>query len=204
MPVTHDPTPAGALPATTAGRHASDVPDLRTDRLLLRRWRESDLEPFAALNADPEVMEHFPAPLTREQSDAMVERIERSFEERGFGLWATEVVGTGELIGFVGLAAPSFHSDWMVGRPEPVVEVGWRLRRTAWGQGFATEAARAAVGFGFEVLGLQEIVSFTVVENVRSQAVMRRLGMRFLARYDHPISGGPSLPSVAFHLPGAI
>ena len=172
---------------------------LRTQRLLLRRWRQEDREPFAEMNADPEVMAHFPALLSRAESDALVDRIEADFEKRGFGLWAAEVVEFGELIGFIGLSVPGFRSAWMVGHPEPVVEVGWRLRRSAWGQGYATEGARASLAFGFEELGLAEIVSFTVVENLRSQAVMRRLGMSELAHYDHP-APGRSLPSVVYRL----
>ncbi len=150
------------------------------------------------MNADPRVMEHFPAPLTREMSDALVDRIEAEMQQRGFGLWAVEVASTGELIGFTGLSRPAFHVDWMAARPQPVVEVGWRLKRSAWGHGYATEGARAAIDFGFDEVGLPEIVSFTVVGNRRSQAVMRRIGMSFLTSYDHPVPGADPLPSVAF------
>ena len=149
------------------------VPEISTDRLLLRGWRESDLEPFAALNADPEVMEHFPSTLSRDASDRLVQTIEHGWDQDGFGLWAIEVVADGRLIGFTGLSRPSFDAHFM-----PAVEVGWRLARDAWGHGYATEAAQAAVAFGFERLGLAEIVSFTVSANVRSRAVMERLGMR--------------------------
>jgi RimJ/RimL family protein N-acetyltransferase len=150
---------------------------LRTARLVMRRWREEDREPFAALNADPAVMEHFPGLLTRGESDALVDRIEAAFETDGFGLWALEVGG--EFIGFTGLARPGF-------RPE--VEVGWRLARHAWGHGYASEAARAAVTFGFDEVGLTEIVSFTVPANVRSRAVMERIGMTRdpADDFDHP------------------
>jgi RimJ/RimL family protein N-acetyltransferase len=120
-------------------------PELRTERLLLRRWRETDREPFAALNADPEVMEHFPGPMAREESDTFVDRIETHFAEHGFGLWAVEVVSTGSFAGFVGLAVPRFQAHFT-----PAVEVGWRLARQRWGNGYATEAARAALAFGFE------------------------------------------------------
>lgn len=143
---------------------------IETGRLLLRRWRDSDREPFAALNADPLVMEHFPATLSREESDALVDRIEAGFEQNGFGLWAVEA--SGSFIGFTGLSVPTFTA-----RFTPCVEVGWRLARTAWGHGYATEAARAVLDHGFGGLGLAEIVSFTVVDNVRSRAVMRRIGM---------------------------
>lgn len=147
-------------------------PELSTDRLTLRRWRDDDLEPFAALNADPRVMEFFPAPLSREQSDALVERIEAGFDRDGYGLWALEVRASGELIGFTGLAVPGFEAPFT-----PAVEVGWRLARPAWGHGYATEAGRAALSFGFERIGLDEIVSLTSRDNGRSRAVMERLGM---------------------------
>lgn len=138
----------------------------------MRRWRDSDLEPFAALNADPEVMEHFPALMTREQSDTLVTRIEQGFDELGYGLWAIEVRESGEFIGFTGLALQTFEAHFT-----PAVEVGWRLTRTAWGHGYATEAARQALAYGFAEANLQEIVSMTATTNVRSQAVMSRLGM---------------------------
>jgi ribosomal-protein-alanine N-acetyltransferase len=175
-------------------------PELRTERLRMRRWTDADREPFAAMNADPRVMEHFPATLNREESDALVDRIERGFAEHGFGLWALEACGTGRFLGFTGLAVPRFTVAWMAEREQPVVEVGWRLVPEAWGLGLATEAAQAALRFGFEEVGRREVVSFTVVHNLRSQAVMRRLGMRRLTTYDHPVDGIEALPSVAFLL----
>jgi len=178
------------------------TPELRTPRLLMRGWTAADREPFGSLNADPVVMEHFPAPLSRSESDALVARIEAGFVARGFGLWALELMDTGELVGFTGLTVPRFHVAWMDDRHQPVVEVGWRLARGAWGLGLATEAARAAVDFGFDEVGLPEIVSFTTVDNHRSQAVMRRLGMVRLTTYDHPVEGRDPLPSVAYLLPG--
>ncbi len=162
-----------------------DGPQLRTERLLLRRWRETDRDAFAALNADPEVMEYFPAPLTREESDALVDRIEAGFAQRGYGLWlwAVEVVATGEFIGFTGLAVPAFEAHFT-----PAVEVGWRLARPAWGHGYATEAARAAIAYGLDTVGLGGIVSFPAATNLRSRAVMRRLGMTHdpADDFDHP------------------
>ncbi|GAA4596842.1 GNAT family N-acetyltransferase [Planotetraspora phitsanulokensis] len=154
---------------------------LETERLTLRRWREGDLEPFAALNADPVVMEHFPSALSREQSDAMVRRIEAGFEDRGFGLWAVEADGT--FLGFTGLSVPRFTAAFT-----PCVEIGWRLARHAWGYGYATEAAMAVLEDAFGRLGLAEVVSFTAVGNVRSQAVMRRIGMSHdpAGDFDHP------------------
>lgn len=161
------------------------MPDttLDTERLVLRRWRDEDRTPFAAMNADPEVMEHFPAVLTRAESDAMVDRIEAGFLAHGFGLWAVEIRATGAFAGFVGLLVPAWDLPFL-----PAVEVGWRLARTAWGQGFAVEAARAALRYGFEVAGLEEVVSMTTTTNLRSQQVMRRLGMTRdpADDFDHP------------------
>jgi ribosomal-protein-alanine N-acetyltransferase len=154
---------------------------LATPRLRLRPWRESDLEPFAALNADPRVMEHFPSPLARGESDAVAGRIMEAMQSQGWGLWALEVVGGEPFIGFTGLAVPGFEAHFT-----PCTEVGWRLARSAWGHGYATEAARAALAFGFGELGLAEIVSFTTAANTRSAAVMERLGMERDGEFDHP------------------
>jgi RimJ/RimL family protein N-acetyltransferase len=158
-------------------------PELQTARLRLRRWMEADREPFAALNADPMVMEYSPDLLTRQQSDSLIEAIESGFEQRGFGLWAVEVRATGTFIGFTGLNEPSLEAHFT-----PTVEVGWRLARTAWGEGYATEAARASLAFGFEEIGLDQIVSFTSAENMRSRAVMERIGMTRNPDddFDHP------------------
>lgn len=161
----------------------ADGDEIRTERLLMRRWRDSDSEPFAALNADPEVMELFPRTLTRQESEASIQWIEAGFEAHGWGLWALEPLDAGGFIGFTGLSVPSFQARFM-----PAVEIGWRLARGAWGQGYATEAALAALRFGFEQAKLAEIVSFTTPENVRSQAVMRRIGMTRDAHddFEHP------------------
>jgi RimJ/RimL family protein N-acetyltransferase len=168
---------------SAASHDQGDPTRLPTDRLLLRRWRPEDRAPFAALNADPEVMEHFPARLTRAESDALVDRIEAGFAGHGFGLWAVEVQATGEFIGFTGLSVPSFDAPFT-----PAVEVGWRLARPAWGHGYASEAARRALAAAFSTYGLAEVVSFTSVDNVRSQAVMRRIGMTHNPAddFDHP------------------
>jgi RimJ/RimL family protein N-acetyltransferase len=148
------------------------VAELATERLLLRQWRDEDLEPYAQLNGDPETMRYFPAPLSREASDAAAEQARRQIEEEGWGLWAVEVVGGASFIGFVGLARPGFEAHFT-----PAVEVGWRLAREHWGNGYATEAGRAALGYGFDELGLDEIVSFTSRLNEPSWRVMERLGM---------------------------
>jgi RimJ/RimL family protein N-acetyltransferase len=154
---------------------------LATPRLRLRPWRESDLEPFAVMNADPRVMEHLSGVKSREESDAQAARIIAKFASRGWGLWAVEVAGGAPFIGFTGLAVPDFEAHFT-----PCTEIGWRLAHDAWGRGYATEAARAVLACGFAALGLEEIVSFTAVTNKRSAAVMERLGMRCAGEFDHP------------------
>jgi ribosomal-protein-alanine N-acetyltransferase len=158
--------------------------ELETARLQLRRWRASDIEPFAAINADPRVMKHFPAPLSRAESEFMLEQIEDGFARDGFGLWALEEIENGTLLGLTGLSPVHFAAHFT-----PAVEVGWRLAVAAWGQGYATEAAHAALEFGFAQAGLDEIVSFTTTGNKRSIAVMRRIGMHSDASddFDHPM-----------------
>jgi len=156
---------------------------LTTGRLVLRQWRASDRGPFADMNASPVVMEHFPALMSRAASDAFVDRMSAHIDSDGWGLWALEVAETGEFIGFTGLSVPSFEAHFM-----PAVEVGWRLAPRAWGKGYATEAARRALAYGFETLGLREVVSFTATTNTRSQSVMRRIGMTHdpVDDFDHP------------------
>jgi RimJ/RimL family protein N-acetyltransferase len=170
---------------------------LRTARLLMRRWRDDDREPFAAMNADPEVMRYFPEALDRAASDAFLDRIEARFDELGYGLWALEVAASGEFIGFTGLNPMPAGVPGAGG-----VEVGWRLARAAWHQGFATEAALAAVDVGFSGAGLTEIWSMTSVLNAPSVAVMRRLRMTEQSRFDHPAvpPGHPVRPHVAYLL----
>lgn len=157
------------------------ISDLDTPRLRLRRWRPEDLEPFAALNADPEVMEHFPSTLSREETTQAMGSVEKHFETHAYGLWAVEFRGRAPFIGFIGLAVPDFETSFT-----PCVEVGWRLAHPWWGKGLATEGARAAMAHGFERLGLNEIVSFTVPGNVRSRRVMQKLGMRYSEDFEHP------------------
>ena len=171
---------------------------ITTDRLVLRRWLKQDRAPFAAMNADPTVMEHFPALLTRDESDAFVDRIEAGFDEHGFGLWALEVQPTGAFIGFTGLSVPSFDAAFL-----PAVEVGWRPQRSAWGRGYATEAARAALDVAFDEFRMPEVVSFTSTLNDRSQAVMRRLGMThdLADDFDHPrVRPGPLRRHVLYRM----
>jgi RimJ/RimL family protein N-acetyltransferase len=156
---------------------------IETARLILRRWQSSDVEPFAALNADPRVMEFFPATLSRAETEAMVATIEEKFSQHGFGLWAVERKGTQDFIGFIGLSVPRPAFPF-----SPCVEIGWRLAFHHWGKGYAQEGARAALTFGFERIRLKEIVSFTTAANLRSRRVMEGIGMTHDAQddFDHP------------------
>jgi RimJ/RimL family protein N-acetyltransferase len=171
--------------------------EMVTQRMWLRRWRAEDLEPFAALNADPEVMEHFPSTFSREQTAESVAWIAKHNERHGYGVWAVELPGRARFIGYIGLAVPSFEAAFT-----PCVEIGWRLARPWWGQGLATEGARAALAHGFERLGLSEIVSFTVPGNVRSRRVMEKLGMHYSADFEHPriAAGHPLRRHVLYRL----
>lgn len=155
--------------------------EFETSRLRLRQWREVDRYVFAALNADPRVMEFFPAPLSRAASDALMDRCQSLIAQRGYGLWAVELIETRELIGFVGLHVPAPDLPF-----SPCVEIGWRIAFQYWNKGFATEAADSVLRVGFECLGLHEIVSFTTVNNRRSRAVMERLGMQLTDTFNHP------------------
>ncbi|MEQ8789217.1 MAG: GNAT family N-acetyltransferase [Pirellulaceae bacterium] len=158
--------------------------EIHSERLLLRRWRDEDRAPFARLNADARVVEFLPGPMSRQESDALVDRIEAHFDKHGFGLWAVEAPGEAPLIGFIGLAVTRFEAHFT-----PAVEIGWRLDADHWGRGYATEGARAALQFGFETLTLDEIVSFTVPHNARSRRVMEKIGMshRESDDFDHPL-----------------
>ena len=157
---------------------------IETARLILRNWREVDLEPWAVLNADPEVMRHFPGVHTRIESDAMAAKNQDHIDQHGFGLWAVERKDDGVFLGFTGLMGLRESNPLA-----PGVEAGWRLARHAWGAGYATEAARAAMDDGFGRLGLRQIVAFTATTNLPSQAVMTRLGMirREDLDFDHPM-----------------
>jgi ribosomal-protein-alanine N-acetyltransferase len=159
---------------------------LRTERLVLRPWRDDDLSEFADLNADHEVMRFFPAPLSREESDAFVGRIRTRMAEEGWGLWAVDAMAAHDpgFIGFIGMSRPRFDAPFM-----PAVEIGWRLRSAAWGHGYATEGARRVVDFAFHDVGLDEVVAMIAVRNERSQAVARRLGMTCDPSddFDHPL-----------------
>lgn len=163
----------------------------------MRRWRDSDREPFAAMNADPEVMRYFPATMDPSETEAFIERIEERFETQGYGLWAMELAASGEFLGFTGLNP---MPDGVPGAGG--VEIGWRLQRAAWGHGYATEAAGAAMDVGFDGVGLHELWSMTAVLNTPSQAVMRRIGMSLYAHFDHPkvADDSPLRPHVVYRL----
>jgi len=172
---------------------------LETRRLLLRRWRDSDRVPFAALNADPRVMQFFPAVLSRTDSDRLVDRIEAHFEKHGFGLFAVELGQEGAFIGFIGLSVPDFEAPFT-----PCVEVGWRIAAAYWNQGLATEGAKAVLAYGFDSLQLSEIVSFTTVANAPSRRVMEKIGMTRAPQddFDHPKlpEGHPLRPHVLYRI----
>lgn len=172
---------------------------LETTRIRLRQWRDEDLEPFASLNADPKVMEFFPAPLTRTESDAMALRVRGLIEERGWGFWALEIKDVVPFAGFVGMHVSTATLPF-----SPCVEIGWRLASGLWGRGYATEAAQTALAFGFRTLGLAEIVAFTAVGNRPSRRVMERLGMTHDqdGGFEHPgvPEGHPLRPHVLYRL----
>jgi len=178
------------------------IPVIETERLRLRPFRSPDGTAFAAMNADPAVMAYFPSTMTRPESDALLARIELAWERDGHGLWAVASRDDDTWLGMTGLAAPNFDAAFT-----PCVEVGWRYPESSWGQGYATEAGRAALDYGFDVLGLDEIVSFTTVANTRSRAVMERLGMTRdpADDFDHPRlpEGHPIRPHVLYRLPRA-
>ncbi len=160
------------------------APILTTQRLILRNWQLEDRAPFAALNADPQVMEFFPALLSRSDSDAMADRIVGHFERQGYGLWAVEVPGVTKFAGFVGLNVPAFTAPFM-----PCVEIGWRLSPDTWGHGYAREGAAAVLKWAFATQPLAEVVSFTVPANLRSRRVMEVIGMKRdeTGDFDHPL-----------------
>lgn len=177
----------------------SPTPRIATDRLLLREWRERDLEPFAEMNADPHVMAHFPRTLQRAESDALVERTQASWAMNGYGLWAVARRADDAFLGFTGLARHTFEAPFT-----PAVEIGWRFARSAWGRGYATEAAAAGLRYGFEVRELDEILSWTAAANEPSRRLMERIG---LARdldgdFEHPNVpvGHPARPHVLYRL----
>ena len=146
---------------------------LSTPRVALRQWSGADRELFAEMNGDPEVMAHYPRTLTRAESDHLLDRLTAAIDQHGFGLWAAERRSDGQLLGFVGLQHVPFEAHYT-----PAIELGWRLRRAAWGRGYATEAARACAGFAFGELGVRELFAMARPDNEPSRRVMDRLGMQ--------------------------
>ena len=169
------------LPSIPISTTTKQLIELETERLKLRAWQESDLQPFAELNADKDVMLYFPSVLTREQSDNLADKFQHLILDHGWGFWAVELKATGQFIGFTGLNTQPEQFIF-----SPCVEIGWRFAKQYWHQGYATEAAQACLKFAFETLQLKEVVSFTAVHNTASEHVMQRLGMQAMFEFNHP------------------
>lgn len=169
------------LPSIPISTTTKQLIELETERLKLRAWQESDLQPFAELNADKDVMLYFPSVLTREQSDNLADKFQHLILDHGWGFWAVELKATGQFIGFTGL---NIQPEQFIF--SPCVEIGWRFAKQYWHQGYATEAAKACLKFAFETLQLKEVVSFTAVHNTASEHVMQRLGMQAMFEFNHP------------------
>ena len=169
------------LPSIPISTFTKQLIELETERLKLRAWQESDLQPFAELNADKDVMLYFPSVLTREQSDNLADKFQHLILDHGWGFWAVELKATGQFIGFTGL---NIQPEQFIF--SPCVEIGWRFAKQYWHQGYATEAAKACLKFAFETLQLKEVVSFTAVHNTASEHVMQRLGMQAMFEFNHP------------------
>lgn len=179
MPDTQQPR---SIPSLVLRTFASPV-EIRTPRLLLRQWKDSDLDAWCAMNADAEVRKFFPSVHTRADAEGEAGRIRAGIAQRGWGMWALEVPGVEAFVGFVGLNAPGFPAPW-----QPAVEIGWRLKRDAWGHGYATEAAAASLQFAFQQLELPQVIALSVRTNTPSHNVMTRVGMTPWPgmEFDHP------------------
>lgn len=175
------------------------IMQLETERLILRRWQDSDLEPFSKITADPEVRRYYPSTLSKDETKAAIKRFEEHFEKESFGLWAVELKSNGEFIGYTGLNRPTIKAHFM-----PCIEIGWLLSKAHWGHGYAPEAAKKCLEDGFVRIGLDEIVSFTTVSNDKSIRVMEKLQMTRNPKddYSHPFlpEGHPLKPHVLFRL----
>lgn len=154
---------------------------IQTERLGLRDWKASDKEPFIAMNQDPEVMEFFPSLKTAEETISLIDRLQKHIAERAYGFFAVDRLDTGEFIGFIGIVYQTFESHFT-----PCIEIGWRLQRAHWFNGFATEGAKACIKYAFETLNAEEVYSFTTVLNSKSEKVMRKIGMKKIGEFDHP------------------
>ncbi len=168
---------------------------IETQRLLLRRWRESDLEDFAAMNADPQVMRFFPEPYDRARTKELYDRIQEEFAQYGYSLYAAEEKDSGSFMGLIGFHWARFEANFC-----PCLEIGWRLARGFWNKGYATEGARACLEYGFSQLGFEVVNSFTAEINKPSQRVMQKIGMRYLQDFSHPDvpEGHPLKPHVRY------
>ena len=153
----------------------------KSERLGFRNWDPTDLDDFTLLNRDPEVMRHFPSPLTREDTKTLMDRLQRQFAEKGYTYFATELLQTGEFMGFIGLVWQEYKAPFT-----PATDIGWRLRKQFWGKGYATEGAKRCLEFAFNTLGLQKVVSVCPVSNHRSETVMKKIGMRKEGEFEHP------------------
>ncbi|MTI32338.1 GNAT family N-acetyltransferase [Xanthovirga aplysinae] len=153
----------------------------KSERLGFRNWSKDDLTTFAEMNADPEVMEHFPKVLTRGETEEYIQRLQKHFEEKGYSYFATEILATGELIGFIGLAYQDYKTDF-----NPSTDIGWRLKKSAWGKGYATEGAKRCLAFAFNDLKLDRVISTCTVNNAKSEHVMKKIGMTKMGEFNHP------------------
>ncbi len=154
---------------------------IETSRLIIRSWKEEDLKEFGRLNSDEAVMRYFPKTLSEGETDAFYEAIQEEFKTHNYGLYAVEVKENREFIGFIGFHEATFDMDFT-----PCIEIGWRLKKEAWGHGYATEGAKACIKYGFEQLGFREIFSFTAEINKPSENVMKKLGMSYIKEFNHP------------------
>lgn len=152
-----------------------------SDRLGFRNWKKEDLSEFAKINGDAAVMEHFPNPLTIQETAEFIERLQNHYAKNGYNYFATEILETGELIGFIGLADQDYKTEF-----NPATDIGWRLKKTAWGKGFATEGAKRCLDFAFNDLKLQRVISTCTVNNTNSEKVMKKLGMTKKGEFNHP------------------
>lgn len=152
-----------------------------SERLGFRNWSEKDLTQFSKINADLEVMEHFPKPLTIEETSDFIGRLQEHYKKNGFNYYATEILKTGELIGFIGFAFQEYKTEFT-----PAIDIGWRLKKNSWGKGYATEGATKCLDFGFNELHLEKIISMCTKENTKSENVMKKIGMKKLGEFNHP------------------
>ena len=163
------------------GQNLKDKYIFISDRLGFRNWTSEDLTEFANINASPEVMEFFPKPLTQTETAEFIDRLQNHYEKNGYNYFATEIIETGELIGFIGLAYQEYETEF-----NPATDIGWRLKRTAWGKGYATEGAKRCLEFAFKDLKLDRVISTCTVNNIKSENVMKKIGMKKKGEFNHP------------------